>query len=160
MNTTPERLTVARLTELAGRTLAPTEWITVTRELIGQFADCTGDHQFIHVDAERTRAQAGFPDVLAHGFLLLSLAASAKPADEPLIEDAALMLNYGIDRLRFISPVFAGQRVRYRTVITAAETREHGRMLLKRELTLEVEGRDEPALVATLLVMVLPQRPD
>ncbi|MEY2853294.1 MAG: hypothetical protein RL030_426 [Pseudomonadota bacterium] len=155
----PGRLTVARLPELVGLRLAPTEWMPVTRELISAFADCTGDHQFIHVDPERVRAQTPFPDVVAHGFLLLSLVAGLRPADEPQVADVALVLNYGIDRLRFVSPVFAGQRVRYLVQVTGAEPREDGRVLLKRELTLEVEGRDQPALVATVLALYIPQRP-
>lgn len=155
----PERLTIARLPELVGRRLAPTDWIPIDRERIGAFADCTGDHQFIHVDPEAVRARTPFPDVLAHGYLLLSIAAGLRPPDEPVVVDAALVLNYGIDRLRFVSPVFAGQRVRYHVQVTAAEAREGGRMLLKRELTVEVAGREEPALVATVLAMYLPQRP-
>jgi acyl dehydratase len=152
-------LTVARLPELAGTRLAPTEWITITREQIRAFADCTGDHQFIHVDPGQVRERTPFPDVVAHGFLLLSLAAGMRPVDEPQIEDVAMVLNYGIDRLRFVSPVFAGQRVRYLVHFTGAEPRDDGRMLLKRELTLEVAGRDQPALVATVLALYIPQRP-
>jgi acyl dehydratase len=155
----PARLTVARLPELVGLRLAPTEWMPVTRERIRAFADCTGDHQFIHVDPEQVRERTPFPDVLAHGFLLLSLAAGVRPVDEPQVEDLALVLNYGIDRLRFVSPVFAGQRVRYLVQITGAEPRADGRMLLNRELTLEVAGREQPALVASVLALYIPQRP-
>jgi acyl dehydratase len=155
----PARLTVARLPELVGLRLAPTGWMTITRERIRAFADCTGDHQFIHVDPEQVRGKTPFPDVVAHGFLLLSLVAGIRPADEPQIEDVALVLNYGIDRLRFVSPVFAGQRVRYQVQVTGAEPREDGRMLLKRELTLEIADREQPALVATVLALYIPQRP-
>lgn len=154
-----ERITVAGLPALVGRRFSPTEWILISRERIGQFADCTGDHQFIHVDAERVRRQTPFPDVVAHGFLLLSLAAGIRSPEEPVVEDAALVLNYGIDRLRFVTPVFAGQRVRYQVEVTAAEPRGDGRMLLKRDLVLEIEGGDQPALVATVLAMYLPKRP-
>jgi acyl dehydratase len=156
----PARLTIARLPELVGRRLTPTDWFEITRDRIGAFADCTGDHQFIHVDRERVRAQTPFPDVVAHGYLLLSLVVGIRPVDEPVVEDVGLVLNYGIDRLRFVSPVFAGQRVRYVVDITGAEPRDGGRMLLKRDLTLEVEGRDQPGLVATVLAMYLPKQPD
>jgi acyl dehydratase len=157
MSTTVERFTMARLPELAGRSFGPSQWIEITQQRIDAFADCTGDRQFIHVDPERVRAQTPFPAPLAHGFLLLSLVADACQAEFPVVEDAALALNYGIDRLRFTQPVVAGSRVRYRIDVESVEPRGGGRMLLRQNATLEVEGQPEPALVAQLLVMYVPR---
>ena len=156
-STLPQALTVARLPELVGRQFAPCAWIDVTRERILAFADCTNDHQYIHVDPARVQRETPWPDVLAHGYLLLSFAARAAPPDFPQITDLQLVLNYGIDRLRFVSPVTAGSRVRYRIQVTGAESRADGRMLLKREVRLEVESREQPALVATLLALYVPR---
>lgn len=146
-------LTVATLHELVGREFAPTEWIAVDQARIDAFAACTGDHQFIHVDPERVRSETPFPQTIAHGFLLLSLVAGERQRQLPAIADVALVLNYGADRLRFTSPVFAGSRVRYRMRVLSAEPRGAGRVLLRQEVVLEVEGQDKPAVVAELLAM-------
>ena len=146
-------LTVATLQRLVGREFAPTEWILVDQARIDAFAACTGDHQFIHVDPERVRRETPFPGTLAHGFLLLSLAAGHRQMDFPAVADVALVLNYGLDRLRFTSPVYAGSRVRYRSKVLAAEPRGAGRTLLRQEAVLEVEDQDKPAVVAELLAM-------
>jgi acyl dehydratase len=155
MENTAGSLTVATLDSLVGRRFAPTEWILVDQQRINQFADCTGDHQFIHVDPERVARETPFPGTLAHGFLLLSLAAGHRQRDFPPVADVALVLNYGLDKLRFISPVFAGARVRYNTRVLAAEPRGDGRVLLRQEATLEVEGQEKPALVAELLALYI-----
>ena len=87
--------------------------------------------------------------------LLLSLAAGHRQRDFPHVSDAALVLNYGLDRLRFTSPVFAGSRVRYHSQVVAAEPRGVGRTLLRQEAHLEVEGQEQPALVAELLALYI-----
>lgn len=146
-------LTVATLERLVGREFAPSEWILVDQARIDAFAAATGDHQFIHVDPDRVRRETPFPGTLAHGFLLLSLAAGHRQRDFPPVADVALVLNYGLDRLRFTSPVFAGARVRYRSRVLAAEPKGPGRTLLRQEAVMEVEGQDKPAVVAELLAM-------
>jgi acyl dehydratase len=151
------QLTVAGLGTLVGREFQPAEWITIDQSRIDAFADCTGDHQFIHVDPQRVAAETPFPGTVAHGFLLLSLAAGHRQRDFPKVIDVVLVLNYGVERLRFTSPVFAGQRVRYRTRVIAAEPRGEGRVLLRQEATLEIEGQEKPALVAELLSLYIPR---
>jgi acyl dehydratase len=143
------------LDSLVGQQFEPTEWILIDQQRINAFADCTGDHQFIHVDPERVARETLFPGTLAHGFLLLSLAAGHRQRDFPAVSDSALVLNYGLDRLRFLTPVFAGARVRYRSRVLAAEPRGEGRILLRQEATLEVEGQEKPAVVAELLAMYI-----
>jgi acyl dehydratase len=153
MTDSTEILTVSTLDRLVGRKFAPTEWIEIDQQRIDRFAECTGDHQFIHVDPERVAKETPFRGTLAHGFLLLSLAAGHRQRDFPAVSDAALVLNYGLDRLRFTSPVFAGSRVRYQSRVVAAEPRGIGRTLLRQEAQLEVEGQEQPALVAELLAL-------
>jgi acyl dehydratase len=146
-------LTVATLHSLVGREFVQADWMVVDQARIDAFAACTGDHQFIHVDPERVKRETAFPSTLAHGFLLLSLAAGHRQRDFPRVTDAALVLNYGLDRLRFTSPVFAGARVRYRSRVLAAEPKGPGRTLLRQEAVMEVEGQEKPALVAEVLAM-------
>jgi acyl dehydratase len=105
------------------------------------------------VDPERVKRETAFPGTLAHGFLLLSLAAGHRQRDFPAVSDTALVLNYGLERLRFTSPVYAGSRVRYRSRVLAAEPRGPGRTLLRQEAVMEVEGQEKPAVVAELLAM-------
>jgi acyl dehydratase len=157
MSTPAPTITLARLPELLGRRFEPTAWIEITQQRIDAFAQCTGDHQFIHVDPERVKRETPFPGTIAHGYLLLSLVAGARQANFPVVEDAALVLNYGIDRLRFTQPVYAGSRVRYRIEVAGVEPRGGGRMLVRQNAQLEVEGQQEPALVAELLAMYLPR---
>ncbi len=152
-NAHTQPLTVATLHSLVGRTFAPSEWIVVDQARINAFAACTGDHQFIHVDPERVARETDFPGTLAHGFLLLSLAAGHRQRDFPPVSDVALVLNYGLDRLRFTSPVLAGSRVRYHSKVIAAEPREPGRVLLRQEAKMEVEGQEKPAVIAELLAL-------
>lgn len=152
-NATANPLTVATLDQLTGRQFAPGDWILVDQARIDAFAACTGDHQFIHVDPERVRRETPFPATLAHGFLLLSLAAGHRQRDFPPIADVGLVLNYGLDRVRFTSPVFAGTRVRYASRVLGTEPRGAGRTLLRLEARLEVEGQDKPAVIAELLAL-------
>jgi acyl dehydratase len=146
-------LTVATLDTLVGREFVQQDWILVDQARIDAFAACTGDHQFIHLDPERVKRESPFPTTIAHGFLLLSLAAGHRQRDFPRVTDAALVLNYGLDRLRFTSPVFAGARVRYRSRVLAAEPKGPGRTLLRQEAVMEVEGQEKPAVVAEVLAM-------
>ena len=149
---------VAELTTLAGRELAPTAWIEVTQQRIDAFARCTDDHQFIHVDAQRARRESPFGSTIAHGFLLLSLVAGHPPPDFPRFSNLAFALNYGLDRVRLLSPVRSGARVRLRTKVVSVTEKEPGRFLVKQEKTMEIEGGDKPALVAEQLSMFL-ERP-
>lgn len=148
-----DALTVATLDRLVGREFAPTDWITIDQARIDQFAACTGDHQFIHVDPERVARETPFPGTLAHGFLLLSLVAGHRQRDFPEVQDVALVLNYGMDRVRFTAPVVAGSKVRYHTKVVSAETRSEGRVLLRQEAQLEVQGQSKPAVMAQVLAL-------
>ena len=137
---------------LIGREVGLSKWFEVDQARIDAFADCTEDHQFIHVDPEAARATP-FGGTIAHGFLTLSLA-SAMSYDAVAPLDGVMMgVNYGFDKLRFLAPVRAGSRIRGRFKLLSAEDKGGGRWLLKHELTVEIEGEDKPALIAEWLGM-------
>jgi acyl dehydratase len=146
-------LTVAFLPQLTGRIFAPTDWILMSQERIDRFADCTDDHQFIHVDAERARRESPYGERIAHGFLSIALLAAHAPADFPVVSDLAVVINYGLDKLRFLAPVISGRRVRILTTILDVTPKGVGRMLVKSLKTMEIEGEAKPAYVAEQLTL-------
>ena len=138
------------ITALIGRELGVSRWIEMSQERIDSFAECTEDRQWIHVDRERA-ARGPFGTTIAHGYLTLSLVAGtlAEVVGDRL--GSAMVLNYGIDRLRFITPVRSGARVRNRVVLQSVEPKGAGKVLYSMACTMEIEGDDAPALVATVL---------
>jgi acyl dehydratase len=130
------------------------DWLVVDQARIDKFAEVTGDHQWIHVNREM--AQAGpFGTTIAHGFLSVSLIPMLSSQDWLMQDGVIGGLNYGMDKLRFLTPVKCGARVRLRVVMKAIEEKGPGRTLITNECTMEIEGEKRPALVATTLVMVL-----
>ncbi|MBV8823375.1 MAG: MaoC family dehydratase [Bradyrhizobiaceae bacterium] len=147
--------TMTTAAQFVGRELGTTDWLTVGQDRIDQFAACTGDHQWIHVDVERARRESPFGGPVAHGYLSLSLVAAMVMELGLVPPDAASALNYGLDKVRFIAPVKAGARVRLRSSLASAEPQNGGRLLLKLQSTLEIEGEAKPALVAEVLCMLI-----
>jgi acyl dehydratase len=152
-------LRLADLPSLAGRALAPSDWIVIDQARVDAFAACTGDHQLIHVDPARAARETPFGGTVAHGFLLLSLVGGHPPADFPWPADMALALNYGLDKVRFLAPVRVGARVRLHTKILDVREKDPGRWLLRQEKTLEVEGQPAPAMVAESLALLIARTP-
>lgn len=152
-------LRMADLPSLAGRALAPSDWIVIDQARVDAFAACTGDHQFIHVDPARAARETPFGGTVAHGFLLLSLVGGHPPADFPWPADMALALNYGLDKVRFLAPVRVGARVRLHTKILDVREKDPGRWLLRQEKTLEVESQPAPAMVAESLALLIARTP-
>jgi len=150
--------TMSTARAFVGRELGTSDWLTVGQDRIDRFADCTGDRQWIHVDVERAKRESPFGAPIAHGYLSLSLIAALVMELGIVPPDAATALNYGLDKVRFIAPVRAGARVRMHTSLAAAEPQNGGRMLLKLQCTLEIEGEAKPALVAELLCMLVGKR--
>jgi acyl dehydratase len=150
--------TMATVQDFAGRELGVTDWITVGQDRIDQFAVCTGDRQWIHVDVERARRESPFGGPIAHGYLSLSLVAAMVMELGIIPPDATSALNYGLDKVRFVAPVKAGARVRLRASLASAEAQSGGRMLLKLHSTLEIENETKPALVAEVLCMLFGKR--
>jgi acyl dehydratase len=129
-------------------------WLTVDQQRISAFAEATEDRQFIHVDPEAA-ARTPFGGTIAHGFLTLSLL-SRMAAETILVPDMVkLIVNYGLDRVRFLAPVRSGKRVRGRFVLDAVEEKATGQILLRHSVTVEIEGEDKPALSAQWLVLLI-----
>jgi acyl dehydratase len=146
------------LPEFVGRELGVSDWIAVEQERIEQFAACTGDRQWIHVDVERARRESPFGGPVAHGYLSLALVAPLAMKLGVVPPDAAAGLNYGLDKVRFLAPVKAGARVRNRVNVLSVDGQNEGRMLLKLQCTLEIESEAKPALVAEMLCMLIGKR--
>jgi acyl dehydratase len=149
---------MATAVQLVDRELGASDWVAVDQNRIDAFAACTGDRQWIHVDVERARRESPLGGPIAHGYLSLSLVAAMVMELGAIPPDAATGLNYGLDKVRFIAPVKAGARVRTRARLVAAEAQGGGRMLLKLNCTLEIEGEAKPALVAEMLCMLIGKR--
>lgn len=129
-----------------------TDWVQVTQERINAFADATGDHNWIHVDVERAKKESPFRTTIAHGFFTLSLVAGFL-VEWLDIKDRRGGLNYGLNRVRFITPVPVGSRVRGRATLGNYEDIDRGAQLTWR-FTVEVEGKEKPACVAEALSQV------
>jgi acyl dehydratase len=154
-NATTPHYSLATVPAFVGRDLGVSDWVAVDQDRIDQFAACTGDRQWIHVDVERARRESPFGGPIAHGYLTLSLVAAMVMELGVIPPDAATGLNYGLDKVRFIAPVKAGARVRTRASLMSAEPQTGRRMLLKLHCALEIEGEARPALVAEVLCMLL-----
>lgn len=138
----------------AGTTFEPGEWIQINQDRINAFADCTEDHQFIHIDEEKA-AQTPFGGTIAHGFLTLSMLVKMVEGNGVFPENLVMGINYGFDKVRFLAPVRAGKRVRAHVTITEVDRKDDNRFLVKQSVSVEIEGEDTPALVADWLSMVV-----
>ncbi len=146
--------TLAELPALVGREVAVTDWITVTQEQVNQFADATRDHQWIHVDPERAKA-GPFGAPIAHGFLTLSLL-SHFFEQAVTIREVRMGVNYGLNKVRFPSPVPVGSRIRARMTLQSCEPVDRGGVQVAWAVTVEREGSDKPACVAESLARYYP----
>ncbi len=148
MNSALAPLTMAQLHSAVGSEIGVSSWITLDQARINAFADCTGDQQWIHVDPERAARDAPFGGAIAHGFLTLSILAPA--VFELLIGRLTLKqaVNYGLDKVRFLSPVRSGKRVRVRLALESLEEKKPGLFMATCPVTIEIEDEAKPALAA------------
>ena len=130
-----------------GTQLGPSEWWTVDQAMIDKFAEATGDHQWIHVDVERAKRDMPGGRKIAHGYLTLSLV-PRMAATLMKVEKRRHGINYGSNKVRFINPVPAGSRIRLRQRIASVEEIANNGVRITSEMTVEIEGKDKPALVA------------
>jgi acyl dehydratase len=145
--------TLDEIRERIGQEIGVSGWLTVDQARITAFADATEDRQFIHVDPQAA-AQTPFGGTIAHGFLTLSLL-SRMAAETILVPDTTKMVvNYGLDRVRFLAPVRSGKRVRGRFALDAVEEKAPGQILLRHSVTVEIEDEDKPALSAVWLTLL------
>jgi acyl dehydratase len=155
-----EGYTLAAIAHFVGKELGVSGWITVDQKRINAFADCTGDHQWIHVDVERARRESPFGTTIAHGYLTLSLVPVMQNEVGALPGGVAAALNYGANRVRFITPVKSGARIRDRVTLADAEDKGGGRILTTLHHVVEIEGEEKPALVAeTMALLLAPPQP-
>jgi acyl dehydratase len=141
------------LLQHVGETLGPSEWLTVTQEVIDKFADATGDHQWIHVDVERAKKELPGGKTIAHGYLTLSLLPRLAPTLMK-VEKRRRGVNYGSNRVRFTAPVPAGARIRLKQRLVKVEPVEDNGFRITSEMTMEVEANSRPAMVAETLSIV------
>lgn len=144
-----------KLAGQVGNEIGVSSWITVDQAMIDQFAATTRDHQWIHVDVDRARRESPFGATVAHGYLTLSLVAVMSYDIGAVPGDVGVTLNYGLDKVRFLSPVKAGSRVRMRSTLVSLEVKAPGQYLMKCSNTVEIENEPRPALIAETLALLI-----
>ena len=147
-------VSLAAYQDMVGKEVGVSSWHLVNQPRIDDFADVIEDHQFIHIDPERAKRETTFGTTVAHGFLTMSLMSIMSYEVMPVIEGTTMGVNYGFDRLRFISPVRAGSRVRGRFVLAEAKLRKPKELQSRTNVTVEIEGEDKPALVADWIGLI------
>ncbi|GAB3285770.1 MaoC family dehydratase [Parahaliea aestuarii] len=143
-----------KMLEQKGRKFEPGPWVTLEQERINQFADCTEDHQFIHIDQEKA-AKTPFGGTIAHGFLTLSMLVKMCEEATVVPDNIVMGINYGFNKVRFLAPVRAGKRVRAHCEIANVEAKDGNRFLITQSVSVEIEGEETPALVAEWLSMIV-----
>ena len=142
----------------AGTELGPSDWLLIDQERINRFADATEDYQFIHVDPKKA-AETTFGSTIAHGFLSLSILPHLLAQIMPIPDGLVMGINYGTDKVRFSQPVHVDSRVRARARIEKVNARSGGQYMVKTRVTLEIENRRRPAVVADILSMYVVEVP-
>jgi acyl dehydratase len=146
--------TLADLAACVGQEVAVSDWLTITQEQVNQFAQATGDHQWIHVDVDKARA-GPFGAPIAHGFLTLSLLPVFLESSFE-VRQSGMGVNYGLNRVRFTALVPVGSRLRGRLTLLATEPIEHGGLQMIWSVVVEREGAEKPVCVAEALVRRYP----
>ena len=147
-----QQVTREELQNHVGQSAQPTDWFTVTQEQINQFADCTLDHQFIHVDPKKAK-ETPFGSTIAHGFLSLSMLSHFAESFSLVLEGVYMGVNYGFDKVRFISPVKVDSRIRCHAKVIDAVEKKPGQFMITTSVEVEIEGSDKPALKADWIGM-------
>jgi acyl dehydratase len=138
-----------------GQEIGLSDWHVVTQEMIDRFAEVTDDHQFIHTDPVRAKVETEFGGTIAHGFLTLSLLSLFGREALPQIENRAMGINYGFDRVRFMTPVKSGARVRGRFTLKEVAERAGKMVQFRYGVSVEIEGAAKPALMADWLALAV-----
>ena len=143
-------VTREQLDRMVGQRLGVSDWFLIDQERVNRFADVTLDHQFVHVDPVRAK-KTPFGGTIAHGFLTLSLLVPLCIDFIPEPAGRTLLVNYGFDKIRFVAPVRVGKRVRAHGTLTEVSERKPGNLVVKIDVTVEIENEDKPALFAEWL---------
>ena len=149
-------ISLADLRARIGQELGASAWLTVDQSMIDGFAAITQDRQYIHIDPARAAATP-FGGTIAHGFLTLSLLSHFAQQVLPRLEGLVMSINYGFDRVRFVAPVRTGSRIRGRFKLEQLEAQPSGRLQMRQDVTVEIEGDTKPAISATWLSLLVPQ---
>ena len=144
------------LQEYIGKPLEPSQWLCIDQQMINTFADATMDHQFIHVDEERA-AQTPFGSTIAHGYLTMSLISHFLGECAVGPDNAAMALNYGSDKVRYLQPVKVGSDIRAQASLMSVSEKAPGQLLTKTAISIEIKGEEKPALVAEILSLFILQ---
>jgi acyl dehydratase len=155
METAMRTVAFEELGSLAGQEIGVSDWVEVDQNRINQFADATGDHQWIHIDIERAKKEMPDGKTIAHGYLTLSLVPMLA-AKMMRITGVSRGINYGSNKVRFLNTVQSGSRVRGRQKLVSAERRRDAMQLIS-EFTIEIEGQERPACIAETIGLVYPQ---
>ena len=151
------QVNIEDIADFLGKEVGLTDWIEINQAQINNFADATGDHQYIHVDEDRA-AETPFGATIAHGFLTQSLLSKLSSMNGGIkLKNSVMGINYGLDKVRFVSPVKVNSRVRARFELVSAEEKKPKHYLLKHNVTVEIEGVEKPALIAEWLGMTVVQ---
>jgi len=137
-----------------GQELGQSDWVDISQDRISNFADVTEDHQFIHVDEEKAKMFTPFGGTIAHGFLTLSLLSRFAETGLPAVKGAKMGMNYGLNKVRFLSPVPRGSKIRGRFTLASAEEKNPGQILVSYQITAEIEDAAKPAMVAEWLTLL------
>jgi acyl dehydratase len=147
-------ISLADYQSMVGREIGVSSWHLVDQKRIDIYADVIEDHQFIHVDPARAKAETAFGTTIAHGFLTMSLMSIMSYEVMPVISGTTMGVNYGFDKLRFISPVRSGSRVRGRFTLADAKLRKPKELQSRTNVTVEIEGEEKPALIADWIGLI------
>lgn len=150
-------LTFATMADHLDTEIGVSPWHEITQEAVNQFAECTGDTQWIHIDVERAKAESPFGGPVMHGYMTLSLVAGLSINLGIRPRDTAASVNYGLDKVRFPAPVLVGARVRLRVKLVGFDARPDGSYMMRVQHTIEIEGGDKPACIAEAIAMLVPE---
>ncbi|MFN7008471.1 MAG: MaoC family dehydratase [Allorhizobium sp.] len=150
----PREISLSEVQSLVGQEIGVSKWITVDQTMIDAFAGATDDHQFIHVDPVRAAAETPFGGTIAHGFLTLSLLSTMNYDCLPKIREQTMGINYGFDKVRFMTPVKCGKRIRGHFVLSEARFRGAGMMMTTYDVSIEIEDERKPALTASWMTII------
>lgn len=146
---------VEELEQYIGKETGVSDWLLIDQERVNKFADVTEDHQFIHVDPERAK-ETQFGGPIAHGYLTLSLLSYFGYTGNGLkLDNVKVSINYGSNKVRFLNPVAVGKRIRAHYKFLGYEEKRPGNILMRNEVTVEIEGVEKPALIAETLAMLV-----
>ncbi len=149
-----QQITIEELSQKSGEIIGVSEWFTIDQNRINDFGSCTDDHQWIHVDPERCLTESPYKTTIAHGFLSLSLLSPIHLNASYMPMGTKQVINYGLDAIRFISPVKCGDRVRGHIKLIEVKPRGRTRYFIKTLNTIEIENEKKSALTAELITLI------